>query len=171
MVLTAADKPTITDANMPYVENNGLQYSIIYNPGTCTDATVLNPFSDQKIREATNWLYDRSYINQEIYAGANLLKFFPITTEFPMYANVADVAAKLEAQYAYDPEKAGEVISEEMTALGRNQERRREIRVYNDELVNLVFLIRSDSDGTRKPIGDYVANQLESIGFTVDRTI
>ena len=33
----------------------------------------------------------------------------------------------------------------------------------------LIFLIRPDGDGTRKPMGDYVANQLETIGFTVDR--
>ncbi len=35
--------------------------------------------------------------------------------------------------------------------------------------VTLILLIRNDSDGTRVPIGDYVANQLESIGFAVDR--
>jgi hypothetical protein len=35
--------------------------------------------------------------------------------------------------------------------------------------VVLAFLIRSDGDGTRQPMGDYVANQLESVGFTVDR--
>jgi peptide/nickel transport system substrate-binding protein len=37
------------------------------------------------------------------------------------------------------------------------------------EPVTLVFLIRTDSDGTRVPIGDYIANELEKIGFTVDR--
>jgi len=40
---------------------------------------------------------------------------------------------------------------------------------YNDEDVVIIILIRTDHDGTRVPIGDYVANQLESIGFTVDR--
>jgi peptide/nickel transport system substrate-binding protein len=40
---------------------------------------------------------------------------------------------------------------------------------FNGAPVTLIFLIRSDGDGTRKPMGDYVANQLESIGFTVDR--
>ena len=40
---------------------------------------------------------------------------------------------------------------------------------YNGEPVTLIFIIRNDSDGTRMPIGDYVAAQLESIGFTVDR--
>ena len=40
---------------------------------------------------------------------------------------------------------------------------------FNGKPVTLIFLIRSDGDGTRKPIGDYVSNQLESVGFTVDR--
>ena len=35
--------------------------------------------------------------------------------------------------------------------------------------LRLIFLIRSDGDGTRQPIGDYVSNQLETVGFTVDR--
>jgi peptide/nickel transport system substrate-binding protein len=40
---------------------------------------------------------------------------------------------------------------------------------YKGKPVSLIFLIRSDGDGTRKPMGDYVANQLETVGFTVDR--
>src|SRR5664280_1352688 len=40
---------------------------------------------------------------------------------------------------------------------------------YKGKPVTLNFLIRTDSDGTRKPIGDYVATQLESVGFTVNR--
>jgi peptide/nickel transport system substrate-binding protein len=166
--LAAADLPEIIDAGLPYIEYNGLQYDILYNPGVCTDTSKLNPFSDQKIREATNWLYDRNYINQEIYAGANLLKWFPITTEFPMYANLADVAAKLEAQYAYNPEKAAAVIDEEMTGLGATKNANGKWE-YKGNPVILDFLIRNDSDGTRIPLGDYVANQLESVGFTVNR--
>ncbi len=166
--LAASDFPAIVEAGLPYVMNNGLQYDLLYNPGVCNDTTILNPFSDPKIREATNWLYDRNYINQEIYEGVNLLKWFPITTEFPMYANLADIAAKLEGIYAYDPAKAEQIITEQMTALGaeKNVDGKWE---YQGQLVNLKYLIRTDSDGTRKPIGDYTANQLESIGFTVER--
>jgi peptide/nickel transport system substrate-binding protein len=40
---------------------------------------------------------------------------------------------------------------------------------FNDTLLTLIFLIRNDSDRTRIPIGDYVANQLEAVGFAVDR--
>jgi peptide/nickel transport system substrate-binding protein len=166
--LAAADYPNITKAGLSYAESSGLQYSIMYNPATFTDKNVLNPFSDKKIREATNYLYDRGYINQEVYAGANLQKFFAITTQFPAYANVADVAAGLEAQYAYNPNKAKQIILAEMTTLGATQDASGKYQ-FKGKPVTLNFLIRTDSDGTRKPIGDYVATQLESAGFTVNR--
>jgi peptide/nickel transport system substrate-binding protein len=40
---------------------------------------------------------------------------------------------------------------------------------FNGKPVTLTFIIRNDGDGTRKPLGDYVSNQLESLGFSVDR--
>jgi peptide/nickel transport system substrate-binding protein len=40
---------------------------------------------------------------------------------------------------------------------------------FNGEPVTLTFLIRNDGDGTRLPMGDYVSNQLETFGFTIDR--
>ena len=166
--LAAADYPNITKAGLNYAESSGLQYSIMYNPAVFTDKNVLNPFSDKKIREATNYLYDRNFINQEIYAGANLAKFFAITTQFPAYANNAAVAAGLEAQYAYNVDKAKSIIADEMKTLGATQDSTGKFQ-FNGKPVTLKFLIRTDSDGTRKPIGDYVATQLESVGFTVDR--
>jgi len=166
--LAAADFPNIQSAGLSYDESSGLQYSIMYNPATFTDKTVLNPFSDKKIREATNYLYDRNYINQEVYAGANLAKFFALTTQFPAYTNIADVAAGLEAQYAYNPDKAKSIIATEMGTLGATAGSDGKWQ-FNGKPVTLNFLIRTDSDGTRKPIGDYVATQLESVGFTVNR--
>ena len=165
--LAAADYPNITKAGLNYAESSGLQYSIMYNPATFTDKTVLNPFSDKKIREATNYLYDRNYINQEVFAGADLPKWFAITTQFPAYARVADVAAQLEAQYAYNPDKAKQIISTEMTGLGATQDSSGKWQ-YKGKPVTLNFLIRPTGE-PRKPIGDYVAAQLESVGFTVNR--
>ena len=40
---------------------------------------------------------------------------------------------------------------------------------FNGAPVTLIFLIRNDGDGTRLPMGDYFAAQLEALGFTVDR--
>jgi peptide/nickel transport system substrate-binding protein len=166
--LAAADFPAIKDAGLSYGDYNGLYYDMLYNPATCTDTNMLNPFADRKIREATNWLYDRSYINQEVYAGGSLLKWFTIQTNGPDYAEMADVARELEAKYAYNLDKAKEVITTEMEGLGATLGTDGKW-MFKDKPVTIILLIRPDSDGTRKPIGDYVANQLEAVGFTVDR--
>jgi len=165
--LASADLPKIKDAGLNYVGFNGLYYDVMYNPAVLKDATKLNPFSSRKIREATNWLYDRNYINQEVYGGGGLMKFLPIVTQFPDYADLADVARKLESKYAFNEAKATEVITAEMTGMGATQVAGK--WMFKDKPVSLIFLIRPDSDGTRKPIGDYVAGQLEKVGFTVDR--
>jgi len=165
--LAAADLPSIQQAGLKYAAYNGLYYDIQYNPAVFTNGK-LNPFSDRKIREATNWLYDRNYLNQEIYAGGALPKWFAIQTQGPDYADIADTARELEVKYAYNLDKANQVIGDEMKTLGATQGADGKW-AYNGEPVTLIFLIRPDSDGTRKPMGDYVASQLEKVGFTVDR--
>jgi peptide/nickel transport system substrate-binding protein len=66
----AADKlQEIKDAGLCYTQSYGTYYDMMYNPAVFTDTTKLNPFSNRKIREATNWLIDRDYINQEVFAG------------------------------------------------------------------------------------------------------
>src|SRR5512138_1298115 len=165
--LASADFPAIKDAGLNYATSNGLYYDIMYNPAVLKDANQLNPFSNRKIREATNWLFDRNYINQEVYAGGGLAKFFPIQTNGPDYADLADTARALESQYAYNPDKAKQVISDEMTGMGATQGSDGTWE-YKGNPVTIIFLVRPDSDGTRKPIGDYVTKQLQSVGFKVD---
>jgi oligopeptide/dipeptide ABC transporter ATP-binding protein len=67
--------PAIREAGLGYSQSYGGSYSTMLNPAVFTDAGVMNPFSNRKIREALNWLIDRNYINQEIYAGGSLPKF------------------------------------------------------------------------------------------------
>ena len=165
--LSSKDLPSIESAGLAYSTSSGLYYDMLYNPADFADETKLNPFSNRKIREATNWIYDRDYLNQEIYAGGGLAKFFAITTQFPDYADLADVARKLESYYAYDLEKGRAAIATEMEAMGAELVDGK--WTFNGEPIVLVNLIRNDSDGTRIPIGDYVSAQLEAVGFTVDR--
>lgn len=167
--LSSADLPEIEDAGLSYSEQNGLYYELSFNPvGPVFEGTgKLNPFSSNKVREAMNWLLDREYINQEVYAGGALAKFFTFTTQFPDYADLADVVRQFESKYAYNPDLANETITAEMEAMGAELVDGK--WNFNGEPVVIIILIRNDSDGTRVPIGDYVANQLESIGFTTDR--
>ena len=165
--LPSTQLSAIKASGMSYGSYTGTYYDILYNPAVFTDTSVLNPFSDLKIREATEYLYDRNYINQEIYNGGGLVKFFPFVTDGPDYTDLADVAASLEAQYAYNPDKAKQIITTEMTSLGATADSTGKWQ-YKGKPVTLNFLIRNDSDGTRKPLGDYVAAQLTSVGFTVN---
>lgn len=167
--LSSKDLPAIKDAGVDYKTSSGLYYDILFNPvgPEFTDGR-LNPFNDRKIREAMNWLVDRNYINQEVYAGGGLPKWFAITTQFPDYADLADVARKLESYYAYNFDKAKEVITAEMATLGATVGADGKF-MYKDKPVTLIFIIRNDSDKTRIPIGEYVASQLEKVGFTIDR--
>jgi peptide/nickel transport system substrate-binding protein len=160
--------PAIKEAGLSSTQSLGGYYGVSLNPAVFTDASVLNPFSSRKIREALNWLIDRNYVNQEIYAGGSLPKLLPVTTQLVEYTNLIDTARALESKYAYDFEKAKEVIEAEMAGMGAELGADGKWQ-FNGEPITLIFLIRSDGDGTRKPMGDYISNQLESIGFTVDR--
>jgi peptide/nickel transport system substrate-binding protein len=166
--LSSAQLAAIQAAGLNYAPVAGTYYDIMYNGATCTDPNTLNPFADRKIREATNYLYDRNYINQEIYAGGGLPKFFTIQTNGPDYADLADVARGLEAKYAFNETKAIADIAAAMTADGATAGADGKWQ-FKGKPITLEFLIRSDGDGTRKPMGDYVSGQLEKAGFTVTR--
>jgi len=173
--LASQDLQTIQNAGLSYSSASGLYYDILYNPAVFTDANTLNPFSDRKIREATNWLYDRNYINQEIYGGGSLPKWFTIQTDGADYADLADVARGLESYYSFNIDKANTTIAAEMTTLGATladpskAPAKDNVWQFKGKPVTLNFVIRNDSDGTRLPLGDYVAGQLEKVGFTVNR--
>jgi len=154
------------DSNLSYATSYGLNFGLLMNPiPTFADGRV-NPFGVAKIREAVNMLVDRNYIIQEIFGGLGAAKYSTLVGVFPDYARYIDVARALEAKYAYNSEKAAEIIAAEMETLGatKNADGKFEI---DGTPVTLIFVIRTEDE--RTPIGDYVANQLETAGFTVDR--
>lgn len=155
-----------TSPALGYETSYGGSAELTLNPvGPTLKTGALNPFSVPAIREALNWLVDRNYIAQEIYGGLAVPRYLPINTIFPDYARLAHVAKALEAYYAYNPDKAKAVITEEMEKLGA--ELKDGTWYYNNEPVKLIFLIRTEDK--RREVGDYVATLLEDLGFTVDR--
>jgi len=155
------------DPDLETETSNGLYYELTINPAVLTDASKLNPFSDKLIREAMNRLIDRDHIIDAVFGGIGNPKFTPILHGYPDYVRYATKVAELESQYAYNMTTAGMIISSRMGALGAVYQDGK--WHYNGELVTIIFIIRNDSGGVRIPIGDYIANQLESIGFTIDR--
>ncbi len=147
-------------------QSSGSYNELTFNPaGPELENGTINPFAVPAVREAMNWLMDRNYIAQEVAGGMATPRWLPFNTASSDYARMADVARGLELKYAYNKEKAQEIISAEMEKLGATLVDGK--WQYNGAPVTLIVLIRTEDE--RRGIGDYVANQLEDIGFTVTR--
>jgi peptide/nickel transport system substrate-binding protein len=153
------------DANLSYTTSFGSYNELTFNPVAFSDGR-LNPFSNPKIREAMNYIIDRSYISQEIFGGLAVPKFTLLNSSFADYARFVDVSRAIEAKYAFNMDKGGQIISAEMTTMGATKGADGKW-TFNGAPVTIIMLIRTEDK--RKDIGDYTANQLETLGFTVDR--
>jgi peptide/nickel transport system substrate-binding protein len=155
-----------TDPNLAYHATYGLYYELTFNPvGPTFPSGELNPFSVPRIREAMNYVIDRNYIVNNILYGFAAPKFFPLIKGFPEYERMKDYLAQLENDYGYNFTKGYQIIQEEMTKLNATLNYGK--WWYNGSPVIIKFLIRSED--SRKQIGDYVADQLEKLGFYVAR--
>jgi peptide/nickel transport system substrate-binding protein len=152
---------------LTYDFSYGLYYEITFNPvGPEFLNGKFNPFYNPKIREAMNWLIDRQYIVDEIMGGLGIPKYVPVCKGFPDYVRHEDTIKRLEEKYKYNFEKAKQVIFEEMSKVP-GVEYKDGKWYYKGEPIILKFVIRVED--ARRRIGDYVAEQLEKIGFTVER--
>lgn len=155
-----------SDPNLAYTTAFGSYTEFTFNPaGPEFVDGRLNPFAVAKIREAMNMLVDRDYMAQEIYGGLGIVKYTSLNSAFPDYARYVDTIRAIEAKYAYNPEKANEIVTAEMTALGAELVDGK--WNYNGAPVVIIGIIRTEDERTQ--LGDYFSAQLESIGFTVDR--
>lgn len=152
---------------MSYATSYGTSWELTFNPvgPTFPKTDKLNPFHVPAIREAVNWLIDRNYIAEEIHGGLAKPRYLPLTSAFPDYVRLADVARTLEIKYSHNPDKARAIITEEMKKLGAVLVDK--VWHYAGKPVKLIFLIRTEDE--RRAIGDYAATLLENLGFVVDR--
>jgi peptide/nickel transport system substrate-binding protein len=125
----------------------------------------MNPFGSQKIREAMNMMVDRTFIAQELFGGMAVPRYTAISGASGDAAAMAAILAEIEVTYAYNPDKATEIITAEMEAMGA--ELVDGVWSQDGEPINVEFLIRTED--TRLDIGDYVSSQLEDAGFQVTR--
>ena len=155
------------DPSLSYTTAFGLFNELTFNPsGPEFNDGRLNPFSDAKVREAMNWLIDRNYIVQEIFSGLAKVKFTSLNSSMPDYARYVATVRELEVKYAYNVDQANTVISGEMEAMGATMGADGKWE-FNGSPVTIIAIIRTEDE--RKEIGDYVCNQLETIGFNTDR--
>jgi len=164
---STAFKKVQANPNLKYYQAFGSYNELTFNPSgpVFPNSGKLNPFAVPAIREAMNWLMDREYIAQEIMGGLAKPRWTCFNGASGDYANLADVARKLELKYAYNKDKAKEVIDAEMIKIGATMSTGK--WQFNNAPVEISVLIRTEDE--RRLIGDYVASQLEDIGFTVAR--
>ncbi|MEM2655688.1 MAG: ABC transporter substrate-binding protein [Candidatus Bathyarchaeia archaeon] len=145
------------------IKTYGGSIQLLVNPLETTGG--FNPFSIREVREALNWLIDRRFIVSEIYHGRGVPRWTMFRTVSPDYSRIIEFAKSLEAKYGYDFEKAKAQIFEALTEAGAEYKEGK--WYYNGEPITINFLIRPEDE--RKDLGDYVADKLEDLGFTVNR--
>ena len=155
------------DPNLAYSQAYGSWDSILFNTAEFNNGK-LNPFSNPKIREALNWLMDRNYLVQEAVGGLGTPRYVGQLNTFPDYALYADLIRPMESKYAFNFDKAEELIAVEMEAMGAVKDADGKW-TYDGEPVVIVGLIRSEDERTF--LGNYFCDQLEAVGFTCDRQV
>lgn len=157
----------VDDPDLDYVLIKGGSRDFMFNVyGPEFQDGTLNPFYSAKIREATQWLIDRDYIVEELMGGLGEPMYTQLSPGGAEATRYADLVDGVIEYYSYDPTRAETIISEEMVNLGA--ELVDGIWHYNGEPVVVKQLIRIDL-APYPAVGDYMADQLESIGFTVER--
>jgi len=144
-----------------YTAPSGL-VDIVLNPAPPKEGE-LNPFTNQKIRFALNYILNRDFLVTDVFGGfaAPMVTF--LTPFDPDFTVIFDIVAKYD--FKYDPALAAQIIDEEMPKMGA-------VKVagkwqYKGKPVTLNFIIRIEDE--RREVGDSFATELEKLGFTINR--
>ncbi len=143
----------------------GGMFDILANP--CPTQKLggpFNPFSIREVRYALNYLIDRSAIVTQVLHGYGFPMISPLTPVNPDYLTVIKTLS--EFNFKYNPKLAKKMITEALTKAGAVFKDGK--WYYNGKPIVIKFMIRSD-DPLRKQIGDMLADELEKLGFTVER--
>ena len=147
--------------NLQVFEKEGLSYGLLLNPYDGNQ--TFNPFSIKEIRFAMNFLIDRNFIVNNILKGFSNPIVEPYGPTSPEYHNVLPVVDPLKIRY--DITLATKSIKDSMTKAGAVMDQTGKY-TQNGKPVLVKILIRND-DLIRKAFGDFVASEIEKVGFTV----
>jgi peptide/nickel transport system substrate-binding protein len=148
------------DPDVRLVQAPASTLSLILNPAPAAEGD-LNPFSIPEVRQAMQYLVDRSFIASDIYQGRALPMLTNIT---PLEYDQLTLFPLLSAtDIRYDPEYANQQISDAMTAAGATLENN--IWSIGGRPITLKFIIRVEDE--RRDTGDLIRAALEGAGFQV----
>ena len=152
------------DSNVKIYEKNAGSFSFLLNPAPSKNPNILNPFQFKEIRFAVNYLINREFIVDEILNGYGRVQIDPFGISSPEYEALIPVLESYN--FKYNPNLAQEMI--EKTLISNGATRVDGKWTYKGSPISIKIMIRSD-DLPRKSIGEIFANELEDIGFTVQR--
>ena len=149
--------------NLKVYEKEGLSYGLLINPYNSSNS--FNPFSIKEVRFALNFLIDRNFIVNNILKGFGEPIVEPYGSTSPEYQNVLPIIDPLKIRY--DAKFAQNIINDTMSKVGVTLDSNGKYTIEGKP-VTVKILIRND-DLLRKSFGDYVAAELDNIGFTVNK--
>lgn len=149
--------------NLKVYEKEGLSYGLLINPYNSSNS--FNPFSIKEVRFALNFLIDRNFIVNNILKGFGEPIVEPYGSTSPEYQNVLPIIDPLKIRY--DAKFAQNIINDAMSKVGVTLDSNGKYTIEGKP-VTVKILIRND-DLLRKSFGDYVAAELDNIGFTVNK--
>ncbi|HSA74934.1 MAG TPA: ABC transporter substrate-binding protein, partial [Candidatus Nitrosocosmicus sp.] len=147
--------------NLKVYEKEGLTYGLLLNPSNAS--TTFNPFSIKDIRYALNFLIDRNFLVNNILKGFGESIVEPYGSTSPEFTNILPVIDPLKIRY--DVNFAKDTIKNAMIKAGATLDSNGKYTI-GGKPVTVKILIRND-DLLRKSFGDYVASEVDKIGFTV----
>lgn len=136
-------------------------YSILANPA---EGDTLNPFSNQEIRFALNYLIDRKLVVDELMGGYGI----PMVSNYGPYdPDYLSILSEIEKfHFRYNPEYANDVITKILTEKGA--QKTKGVWYYDGKPVEITIFIRND-DPVRKSIGEILSSEMEKVGFVVHK--
>ncbi len=138
---------------------------LLFNPNDQQPGLPWNPFTDALLREAMQWLIDREFLGLEVLDG------FAASFYGPFHPKAADTVRELTLYnqladtYKADFTKAEATINARMAANGATIGGSGFWEDSSGNVIDLQIIARIEDE--RLDIGNYVAEQLEDVGFMV----
>lgn len=152
------------DPNVKIYEKNAGSFGFLLNPAPSKNPNILNPFQFKDIRFAVNYLINREFVVDEILNGYGSVQIDPFGISSPEYEALIPVIESYN--FKYNPSLAKDIIEKSLVSHGATKLDGKWI--YKGSPISIKLMIRSD-DLPRKSMGEMFANELEKIGFTVQR--
>lgn len=139
----------------------GGSYSILANPA---EGDKINPFSNQEIRFALNYLIDRQLVVDELMGGYGI----PMVSNYGPYdPDYLSILSEIEKfHFRYNPEHANDVITKVLTEKGAQKTEGK--WYYGGKPIEITIFIRND-DPVRNSIGEVLSSEMERVGFVVHK--